>query len=318
MKKIFTIILILCVLLSLCACGKSDMSRSVEEKINAIGEISLDSLDAISSAEKAYRELPTEDKEQILDSAQILAHARAEYDELYDEYMKQKVKDDSQARIDTVINAIDAIGVVTLASKDSIGNAKHKYNVLKEEEQSAVTNYVVLSEAENRLKELQVIANDEIIQKNKSNFDTSYDAVENITWYFPTQRPQYINTRSYISAYMGIRDNKVWLVFECNYTGDNWLFWDKLTFVVDGVKYEWSSLRPNRSNGYGDVCENYQKALKVGQSMDSEDIKLLQAIANSNETIVRFAGDRNYDLTLTQQDKDGIKNILAFYSALEK
>lgn len=318
MRRMIIVVLVLTFSIGLCACGKSDASRSAEEKIKAIGTVSLDSNEAIRTAESAYNQLSSEDKKEISGSAQILAHARAEYNELYNSFMKQKVKDDSQARVDKAINAIDAIGVVTLASKDSIQNAKFFYQDLSEEEQGAVTNYAVLTEAQEQLKELQVIANEEIVQKHKKNFIIDNDVVEGITWYKPTQMPQYINIRSYVSAYIGAQENMAWIVIVCNYTGDDWVFWDELTFLVDGVKYKWSSLTPNRSAYYGDVCEQYQKPLKAGQSIESEDIQLLQAIANSNETIVRFKGDGNhYDFTLTQQDKEGIKNVLAFYGELE-
>lgn len=65
MKKFISILLILAMLLSLCACGKSKAVRNVEEAINSIGEVSTKSKDVILTAKKAYNNLSDEDKAQV-------------------------------------------------------------------------------------------------------------------------------------------------------------------------------------------------------------------------------------------------------------
>ena len=47
----------------------------------------------------------------------------------------------------------------------------------------------------------------------------------------------------------------------------------------------------------------------------SEDLELLQKIADSKETIIRFQGDRIYDLTVSDSDKTAIKQVLTAYEA---
>ena len=45
---------------------------------------------------------------------------------------------------------------------------------------------------------------------------------------------------------------------------------------------------------------------------------MLKEIANSNETIVRFKGDtHHYDLVVSQSDKNGIKDVLTAYEAIQ-
>ncbi len=65
MKKISSLILVLAMCLSLCACGKSESVVKVEELISAIGEVSLESKSAIESAQEAFNALPEEEKAEV-------------------------------------------------------------------------------------------------------------------------------------------------------------------------------------------------------------------------------------------------------------
>lgn len=65
MRKALSIILVLIMCLSLCACGKSEEVNAVEEIITAIGEVSVDSKDAILKAEEAYNALSDADQGKV-------------------------------------------------------------------------------------------------------------------------------------------------------------------------------------------------------------------------------------------------------------
>lgn len=314
MKKMMAVILILCLCISLCACGKSKKSQAVADQIDAIGEVTLESENAILLAEEAYRALSAKEQKSIADSAVILTKARVEYDAMFHQFMKQKVVEDSNLRVEKVIQKIDNIGLVSLDTKDAIRHARAHYDLLSKEEQERITNIAMLTEAETELTKLHNEAKEKAIEKYKSNFTVSTDRVEGITWYHPKQRPKYINTRCYVLPYIGIRDNNAWICLVYNYTGDDWVFWKDVIFLVDGEKYTKSFSNIDRSVGYGDVVEHYQEAFNVGQAMDTDDIKLLQAIADSDETIVRFSGDKIYDFTVSKKDKEMIKNVLDLYS----
>lgn len=58
MKKLLSLILVLTMCLSLCACGKSEAVIQTEELIAAIGEVNWQSEDAIYTAQQAYDALP--------------------------------------------------------------------------------------------------------------------------------------------------------------------------------------------------------------------------------------------------------------------
>lgn len=65
MKRSIILILILAVLISLTACSQSDAAKAADEAINAIGEVTLDSKQAINQAETIVDSLKSEDLEQV-------------------------------------------------------------------------------------------------------------------------------------------------------------------------------------------------------------------------------------------------------------
>lgn len=82
MKKIISALLIMslmCVLFA--ACGKSEAAKAVEEKIKAIGEITIDKGPAVEDAMKAYSLLTGEDKGDVKNFDK-LSEAKKELDEL--------------------------------------------------------------------------------------------------------------------------------------------------------------------------------------------------------------------------------------------
>lgn len=79
MKKVLSFVLIFALCLSLCACGKSKAAQECETLIAAIGEVSIDSKDAIEAAERAYSALTADEKDSISESAVIMNDAIEAY-----------------------------------------------------------------------------------------------------------------------------------------------------------------------------------------------------------------------------------------------
>lgn len=104
MKKIVSLGLAFVMCLSLCACGKSKSATECENLINAIGEVSVDSKEAIETAEKAYEALTEKEKESIAESVIILRNAQEAYRRAY----------------------------VFALSKDAYQNIKNAYDILTE------------------------------------------------------------------------------------------------------------------------------------------------------------------------------------------
>ena len=109
---------------------------AVKELIDAIGEVTLDSGDAIDAARAAYDELP-EAKKALVDNYEKLTAAEEAYTALVDAAAAKAVDD-----------LIDAIGEVTLESGDAIKAARAAYDALTDTQKELVKNYEKLTAAE--------------------------------------------------------------------------------------------------------------------------------------------------------------------------
>ena len=109
---------------------------AVKELIDAIGEVTLDSGDAIDAARTANDKLP-EAKKVLVDNYEKLTAAEKAYTALVDAAAAKAVDD-----------LIDAIGEVTLESGDAIKAARAAYDALTDTQKELVKNYEKLTAAE--------------------------------------------------------------------------------------------------------------------------------------------------------------------------
>ena len=121
-----------------------DAEDAFNAKVDAIGDVTLDSKTAIEEAETAYAALTDTQKAAVADAKAKLDAARAKYDAMAA----------LEAKAKPVREAIDAIGNVTLDSKDKIEAAEAAYNELTEEEKAYVTNYNTLKTARETYNDL--------------------------------------------------------------------------------------------------------------------------------------------------------------------
>ena len=128
MKKVLTFALVLVLAFSLSAC-KSKELKNAEKLIDAIGEVTLESGDAIAKAEEAFNEL-SEDDQDACKNADELEDAREAFDKLVEEDSIKKVEE-----------KIDAIGTVSLDNEEVIKEAEKAYALLLGEDKGDVKNY---------------------------------------------------------------------------------------------------------------------------------------------------------------------------------
>lgn len=119
---------------------------AVKELIDAIGEVTLDSGDAIDAARAAYDKLP-EAKKALVDNYEKLTAAEETYTALVDAAAAKAVDD-----------LIDAIGEVTADSGDAIKAARAAYDALTDTQKELVKNYEKLLAAEELYEELTASA----------------------------------------------------------------------------------------------------------------------------------------------------------------
>ncbi|MCQ2554195.1 MAG: cadherin-like beta sandwich domain-containing protein [Clostridia bacterium] len=129
-------------------------STTVENLIKKIGEVTLESEQAIEDARKAYEALSDESKAKVSNYETLL---QAEETLL-------------EVKAGVVEDLIDEIGEVTLEKEDEIAAARDAYDSLPEEIQERVDNYETLLEAESMLDELKI-----------ENVEDKIDAIGNVT-----------------------------------------------------------------------------------------------------------------------------------------
>lgn len=312
MKKILTVLMILVLCVAVCGCGKSKALKTAEKAVEAIGEVTLESGDAIEKAEEAVAALSEEDAEEFSMNRK-LKKAREEYDKLVSEHEAQVALEKEAAAVEKCINEM---GEVSIDNLDKINEAQSKYDALSAEAKALVKNYDVLSSAQDALSAAKKAKAEEML----ASMHIDEDRVNKNSFYYPRGWKHYsqdtwaADIKSFVLPYIGVNENNVWLRMVCNYTGDDWVFFKKVTFSVDGTNYykSFNYFDIVRDNGGGDVWEY------IDTEVYDSDIEILKAIANSNETIVRFSGD-NYskDVIIPAEDKQGIADALLVYELLK-
>ena len=149
-------------------------AKAVDDMIDAIGEVTLESEETITAARAAYGAL-TEARQAEVKSYDKLTAAEARLADL----KAAKAVDDM----------IDAIGEVTLASEEAITAARAAYGALTEAQQAEVKSYDKLTAAEARLADLKaakavddmIDAIGEVTLESEGTIDAARAAYEALT-----------------------------------------------------------------------------------------------------------------------------------------
>lgn len=91
MKRMLSMLLVVSVCLSLCACGKSKAAKEAEAAIDAIGTVTAESGEAIKNAERLYSIL-TDDEKADVDNRLVLVEAQEIFAELQSEIIYENAK----------------------------------------------------------------------------------------------------------------------------------------------------------------------------------------------------------------------------------
>lgn len=149
-------------------------AQAAEALIDAIGEVTLDSKEAIEAARKAYDAL-TEAQKALVGNYEVLTAAEAAYRALLEAAEDAKNKAAAKA----VEALIDAIGPVTPDSGEAIEAAREAYDELTELQKALVSNYDKLVAAEKAYAELTT--------------ELPFTDVKEGAWYYDAVRYTYAN-----------------------------------------------------------------------------------------------------------------------------
>ncbi len=129
-------------------------AKLVMDKIALIGSVTLDSQTAISNARTAYDVLTSEQK-SLVTNYEVLKNAETAYAELKEAFDNAEKAEADKLAASAVIESISLIGEVTLESESAIIRARNAYNALTSDQKRLVSNYTVLSAAEDTLAQLK-------------------------------------------------------------------------------------------------------------------------------------------------------------------
>lgn len=146
-------------------------AAAVDSLIAEIGDVTLDSKQAIETARAAYDNLTPTQKTYVT-KLNTLTAAEAAYKNLVD----QKAADD-------VMEKINEIGEVTLDSKTAIEAARAAYNALTPDQKLLVENYNVLTAAEAELARLEAEAKDKADREAAAQVDEMIERLFPVTRY---------------------------------------------------------------------------------------------------------------------------------------
>jgi hypothetical protein len=157
------------------------------------------------------------------------------------------------------------------------------------------------------------ITRDEILAAAKQ-MRTETDDVKDIVFITDKSSPTKWSNSFYL--YIGTSSgSKPWLRLHSSYSGNEWIFWSKLIFNVDGDIYtsKFSTFDIKRDNSGAKVYE------WLDVEVPDSQLPKLREIAESASTVIRFEGDSYvHDLTINSAQKKALSNVLAVFDGLER
>lgn len=134
----------------------------------------------------------------------------------------------------------------------------------------------------------------------------------NLVWYKPKSAPQYANQNGlycYFQTENGMPSN---LRFKFQYYSDDWLFFSKIQFAIDGKAFEYIPSDTETDSGDGGHIWEW-----FDQGLTQSDKDLIFALANAKSAKMKIVGRQYYDTKeITQGQILSIKRTLDLYNAL--
>ena len=146
----------------------------------------------------------------------------------------------------------------------------------------------------------------------KSYIYEDKDDFQKINWIQPrSEKGKFRNT---IYSYFGINDNSIInnprLVIR--YLGDDWLFWDKVVFLIDGETYNYFPANAPKRDNNSKVWETSDEA--ITESL----LNILEIAFKAKSVKYRLVGNNKVkDFTLSKTKIKSIQNILQYKYILD-
>lgn len=153
------------------------------------------------------------------------------------------------------------------------------------------------------------------VKKQLAGFRKHHDEVQQVTFYYAPGVPMRLGT--YFGLYLVVPDDggHPTLRWKFQYSGDDWLFIQRLVLNVDGQKvpgidFPYGAI--DRDNAAGTVWESHDEAVQGGESA-----AVFLHLGMAKRVIVRFEGKQYYkDHVLTAAEKKGMLQMLNVYMSM--
>lgn len=129
MKKIISMLLVIAMCLALAACGKSKSAavKSAEDAIAAIGEVTVDSGEAIANAEKLYGILTDAEKAEV-ENRLVLVEAQEAYETVRGEIVYKNAKEAYEKLKEVSVLCVEGMDAIYGAWYFGIYDAEDSYS----------------------------------------------------------------------------------------------------------------------------------------------------------------------------------------------
>lgn len=134
----------------------------------------------------------------------------------------------------------------------------------------------------------------------------------NRKWYEPTNAPKYTNRNGIYCYFQTENEMPSNLRFRVQYHAEDWLFFSRIQFSIDGKAFEYipSDVETDSGNG-GHIWEWFDEPLT------SSDRELIEALANAKSAKMKLIGKQYHDIkTLSADQINSIKRTLEMYNAM--
>lgn len=220
-------------------------------------------------------------------------------------------------------------------------NTPIEFRLLNEKDED-ITNLVAFKDKELKEKEIkdQIFSMENAVQKSVDNYKNEKDANfkktakidslkikelakyfskkkdefsnNNSTWFTPKTAPKFANANGiycYFQTENGIPNN---LRFRMQYLAEDWLFFDKVQFSIDGKAFDYIPTKTETDSGNGGYIWEW-----FDESITESDKVLINALANAKSAKMKLNGKQYYEVkTISKTQINSIKQTLEFYKAM--
>lgn len=148
------------------------------------------------------------------------------------------------------------------------------------------------------------------IKELKSKFISNVDKYEGKEWIQHVNQPKYRNQNAFYCYFQKQNDIIGNFRFVVQYYDDNWLFIEKLTFLIDGTPIDYVPLQFKKDNDSNIWEWSDEKVSKYNES-------LIKAISYAKKVEVKLHGSKYYDeRKLSEKTITQIRETYEYYKAL--